>query len=80
MHLRISGYSPPPTPSESDTDYDPDALIWKLPVIHVEGEARGADMDEEVMRRIEGTVRMIGDNAVRWTLVRLAVPLIASGN
>ncbi|KIK55583.1 hypothetical protein GYMLUDRAFT_47798 [Collybiopsis luxurians FD-317 M1] len=47
--------------------YDP--LVYALPVIHVEGEFRGSDVDETVTRRARGTVRMIGDRAIRWNLI-----------
>lgn len=50
-----------------DPPYDP--LVYVLPVIHVVGEFRGSDVDESVARRARGTIRMIGDRAVRWNLV-----------
>jgi len=50
------------------TDYNP--LVYLLPVIHFEGEFRGSDVDARAHRRARGTVRMIGDGAVRWTMVR----------
>ncbi|KAF5392707.1 hypothetical protein D9757_000978 [Collybiopsis confluens] len=47
--------------------YDP--LVYILPVIHIEGEFRGSDVDETAARRARGTIRMIGDRAVRWNLI-----------
>ncbi|KAK7064567.1 hypothetical protein R3P38DRAFT_2825298 [Favolaschia claudopus] len=64
MTLRVARYSRSPRPPPGA---DPRALIWRLPIIHVEGESRGTDTDETA-RVIEGTVRMIGDNAVRWSM------------
>ncbi|KAK7467479.1 hypothetical protein VKT23_004532 [Stygiomarasmius scandens] len=49
------------------TDYNP--LVYLLPVIHFEGEFRGSDVDARAHRRARGTVRMIGDGAVRWTMI-----------
>ncbi|KAJ7102329.1 hypothetical protein B0H15DRAFT_814162 [Mycena belliarum] len=65
MTLHVAGYSPPPRPPPGA---DPKALIWMLPVIHVVGDSRGTDTDESTGRVIEGTVRMIGDGAVRWSM------------
>ncbi|KAJ6574698.1 hypothetical protein B0H19DRAFT_1125332 [Mycena capillaripes] len=65
MTLRVARYSPPPRPPSGA---DPNELIWLLPIIHVEGESRGTDTDETSARVIEGTVRMIGDGAVRWSM------------
>lgn len=72
MTLRVSGYSKPPDP---DPLYEPssrelESLVWKLPVIHVVGESTGSDIDADVVRQVGGTVRMIGDGAVRWSLVK----------
>lgn len=67
MSLRIVRYSPPPRPPPGA---DPRALIWRLPIIHVAGESHGTDTDEVSTRVVEGTVRMIGDGAVRWSMVR----------
>ncbi|KAG7085864.1 hypothetical protein E1B28_003397 [Marasmius oreades] len=55
-------------PSSND-HYDP--LVYTLPIIHIFGEYRGSDVDENARRVCRGTVRMIGDRAVRWTLVSL---------
>ncbi|KAJ7770858.1 hypothetical protein DFH07DRAFT_879913 [Mycena maculata] len=65
MTLRITQYSPPPRPPPGA---DPNQLLYRLPVIHVAGESRGTDTDEGSGRAIEGTVRMIGDGAVRWSM------------
>ncbi|KAJ7356950.1 hypothetical protein DFH08DRAFT_771226 [Mycena albidolilacea] len=65
MSLRIARYSPPPRPPPGA---DPRALIWRLPIIHVAGESHGTDTDEVSTRVVEGTVRMIGDGAVRWSM------------
>lgn len=55
--------------SKFPTDPDLDSLVWRLPIIHVEGQSQGSDVDENAVRHIRGTVRMIGDGAVRWSLV-----------
>ncbi|KAJ7919037.1 hypothetical protein B0H13DRAFT_1606487 [Mycena leptocephala] len=65
MTLRVARYERPPRPPPGA---DPRALIWRLPIIHVEGESRGTDTDEDRGRVVEGTVRMIGDGAVRWSM------------
>ncbi|KAJ7081970.1 hypothetical protein C8R43DRAFT_909731, partial [Mycena crocata] len=70
MNLRVVRYSAPP---RAPPGADPDALIWRLPVIHIEGDSRGTDQDENAGRVVEGTVRMIGDGAVRWSMVRVLV-------
>ena len=80
--MRITGYSrPPPKPvpaplpetsqdSAADEAVDPAALIWHLPVIHFNGESTVADSSgPQSTRKIKGTVKMIGDGAVLWTLV-----------
>lgn len=54
-------------PASPASTYDP--LVYALPVIHVVGEFRGSDVNESVARRARGTVRMIGDRAIRWNLV-----------
>ncbi|KAL0068284.1 hypothetical protein AAF712_004671 [Marasmius tenuissimus] len=53
--------------TKSEASYDP--LVYALPIIHISGEYRGSDVDEHAQRRCRGTVRMIGDRAVRWTLI-----------
>lgn len=79
MALRVKGYSPPPDPEfKSPLDTAPlrsiqESLLYTLPVIHLEGESRGSDLDSTVMRHVTGTVRMIADGAVRWTLVRCSL-------
>jgi hypothetical protein len=82
MTLRVSGYSPPPDPDAepestsnvTSTTFSPkcalESLVYTLPVIHLEGESRGSDVDATVLRHVKGTVRMITDGAVRWSLVR----------
>ncbi|KAF8876277.1 hypothetical protein BD779DRAFT_1561102 [Infundibulicybe gibba] len=69
MNLRVSGYSNPVLPDDVKLDSlsGPELLTWKLPIIHVEGTSRGSDLDTDVLRKIEGTVRMIGDNAFDGT-------------
>ncbi|KIY47226.1 hypothetical protein FISHEDRAFT_73057 [Fistulina hepatica ATCC 64428] len=66
-HQRSSSH-----PSESGSDmldrFDPDALVWQLPIIHVEGESRGSDVDLNLQRKLKGTVRMIADGVVRWSM------------
>ena len=67
MTLRVSKYSwpaPPTFPSGSNSTH---ASTSRLPTIHVEGEMAG--IDQEVIRYLKGTVSMIGDGAVRWSLV-----------
>ncbi|KAJ6519434.1 hypothetical protein C8R45DRAFT_951468 [Mycena sanguinolenta] len=65
MTLRVVRYTRPPRPPAGA---DPRALMWRLPVIHIEGESRGTDTDETSARVVAGTVRMIGDGAVRWSM------------
>ncbi len=72
MSLRVSGYSKPPTPPpgyQGSSDNPLSSLVYTLPIIHVEGESRGSDLDDAAHRQIKGTVRMIGDGVVRWSLV-----------
>ncbi|KAF8830184.1 hypothetical protein HHX47_DHR2000655 [Lentinula edodes] len=54
-------------PASPASTYDP--LVYALPIIHVVGEFRGSDVNESVARRARGTVRMIGDRAIRWNLI-----------
>ncbi|KAK0469311.1 uncharacterized protein EV420DRAFT_1633727 [Desarmillaria tabescens] len=71
MSLRVSGYSKPPTPPpdyHGSGDNPLSSLVYTLPIIRVEGESRGSDLDDGAHRQIRGTVRMIGDGAVRWSL------------
>ncbi|KIY65817.1 hypothetical protein CYLTODRAFT_424008 [Cylindrobasidium torrendii FP15055 ss-10] len=69
MRLKVAGYAPPPDPP---ADYEQlsvqDKLPYLLPIIEVEGAARGSDVDATASREISGTVRMIGDGTVRWQL------------
>lgn len=59
MRLRISGYTWPTAESASTAPL--------LPIIHVEGESAG--LETEPLRIMKGQVSMIGEGAVRWTLV-----------
>ncbi|GLB43061.1 hypothetical protein LshimejAT787_1205100 [Lyophyllum shimeji] len=70
MTLRVAGYSKPPIPDPSEPIREVDSLMWKLPVIHVEGESRGSDLehDSQIVRKVKGTVRMIRDGVVRWSM------------
>ncbi|KAF9014497.1 hypothetical protein BDZ89DRAFT_995144 [Hymenopellis radicata] len=69
MHLHVSGYLPPPdAPPDFDKLSPQDQLVYILPIIEVEGNSTGSDMDEAAERRIWGTVRLIGGGIVRWTL------------
>ncbi|KAF5378058.1 hypothetical protein D9615_007507 [Tricholomella constricta] len=70
MTLRVAGYSKPPQPDPDEmASREVENLVWKLPVIHIEGEARGSDVDSDsIVRKVKGTVRMIRDGAVRWSL------------
>src|SRR5262245_12087809 len=78
MTLRISGYSPRPSPPPAGVVKNPvtqeakmpvASLVYKLPIDHIEGTSRGSDIDSQILRRISGTARMIGEGAVRWSLV-----------
>ncbi|KAF8063621.1 hypothetical protein FPV67DRAFT_255019 [Lyophyllum atratum] len=68
MTLRVAGYSKPPKPDPSICESD--SLVWKLPVIHVEGESKGSDLenDSQMVRNVQGTVRMVKDGAIRWSM------------
>ncbi|EGN97278.1 hypothetical protein SERLA73DRAFT_183958 [Serpula lacrymans var. lacrymans S7.3] len=66
MTVKVVGYSkPPPAPSSSS----PGGNERRLPIIHVEGESRGSDLSLETSRFMKGTVSMIGDGTIRWSLV-----------
>ncbi|KAJ7581398.1 hypothetical protein C8J56DRAFT_794030 [Mycena floridula] len=56
---------------ENEHHYEDPAtsLCYHLPIINVEGEAWGSDTDQNSPRKVKGTVRMIGDGAIRWSLV-----------
>ncbi|KAI0631873.1 hypothetical protein C8Q77DRAFT_169204 [Trametes polyzona] len=64
--LRITGYSPSPIPKYADR-----------PTIHVEGEMGGAewegsiDISNEDIRRVHGTVSMLSDGSVRWSITSM---------
>lgn len=65
VSLRITGYSPSPIPAYADR-----------PTIHVEGEMGGVgwdggiDIADEDIRRVHGTVSVLVDGSVRWSIVR----------
>jgi hypothetical protein len=61
MAIHITGYSQSPVPPGNTTH--------PLPTIHVEGESIGSDRSPHDVRRVKGTVGMIGDGAIRWSLV-----------
>lgn len=61
MTIRITGYSQSALPPGSTTR--------PLPTIHVEGESIGSDRSLHDVRKVKGTVGMIGDGAIRWSLV-----------
>ncbi|KAG5650864.1 hypothetical protein H0H81_010724 [Sphagnurus paluster] len=66
MTLRVTGYSKPPVPKPEEIPVgEVESLVWKLPIIHIEGEATGSN--SEITRKIQGTVRMLKDGAVRWS-------------
>ncbi|KAH8827848.1 hypothetical protein DL96DRAFT_1600622 [Flagelloscypha sp. PMI_526] len=65
LTFRVSHYSPPPP---CPLDADPTDLCWRLPIIHITGEGRGSEWDPQIKRTVKGTVRMIGDGAVRWSM------------
>ncbi|KAG6860141.1 hypothetical protein C0995_015246 [Termitomyces sp. Mi166 len=69
--LRIVGYSRPPEPDFSQLELrDLDAPVWKLPIIHIEGISHGPHDDPGThnTRIVKGTVRMVKDGAIRWSL------------
>ena len=57
MTIRVTGYSQSPVPSGS--------TIHPLPTIHVEGESIGSDRSQYDVRRVKGTVGMIGNGVIR---------------
>ena len=61
MAIYITGYSQSPIPPGSTTH--------PLSTIHVEGESIGSDRSQYDVRRVKGTVGMIGDGAICWSLV-----------
>ncbi|EIW53092.1 uncharacterized protein TRAVEDRAFT_135500 [Trametes versicolor FP-101664 SS1] len=66
VSLRITGYSPSPIPAYADR-----------PTIHVEGEMGGVgwdggiDIADEDIRRVHGTVSVLADGSVRWSITSL---------
>ncbi|KAH7911253.1 hypothetical protein BJ138DRAFT_1113354 [Hygrophoropsis aurantiaca] len=61
--LRVARYSEAPLPP-NNSPTDP-----RLPpVIHFEGESIGTDTSLNDLRKVTGTVGVIGDGAVRWTM------------
>ncbi|KAJ7441846.1 hypothetical protein B0H11DRAFT_2349001 [Mycena galericulata] len=44
------------------------ALLYRLLVVHIAGASRSTETDEASACAIEGTVRMVGDGAVRWSM------------
>ncbi|KAI8968635.1 hypothetical protein BD414DRAFT_504186 [Trametes punicea] len=66
LSLRITGYSPSPVADFADR-----------PTIHVEGEMGGAwwqgdvDAETEDIRRVHGTVSMLPDGHVRWSITSM---------
>lgn len=72
MTLHVVGYSsPPPKPTKpiKKHNYGLDSLVWKLPVIHVEGHSKGSDRNIDDVRKVRGSVRMLQCGSVRWSLV-----------
>ncbi|KAJ8489022.1 hypothetical protein ONZ45_g13737 [Pleurotus djamor] len=74
LTLRVTGYLPPPAlpPNYLGSTRSPlteaEALVYKLPIILVEGQAVGSDHHPSEERVMKGSIRMIGDGAVRWTM------------
>lgn len=59
LTIRIVGYSPCPI-----------AGFEHRPTIHIEGEMGGSGwLDNADARSINGTVGMIGDGTIRWSIV-----------
>ena len=71
--LRITGYSAPALAAFPDR-----------PTIHVEGEMGGAgwvgsiDVNDDDVRHVHGSVSMLPDGSVRWSLVSLVPYLLRS--
>ena len=61
----MTGYFQSPIP--------PGSTIHPLPTIHVEGESIGSDRSPHDVRRVKGAVGMIGDGAIRCSLVSRTV-------
>ncbi|KAG2073817.1 hypothetical protein BDR04DRAFT_1072334 [Suillus decipiens] len=64
LTIRITGYSESPIPPGSTTR--------PLPTIHVEGESIGSDRSIDDLRKVTGSVSVIGDGAIRWRMVSTA--------
>lgn len=62
------------SPSSQEEDLS-GLLCYRLPIIHIEGESRGSDEDANMRRYVSGTVRMMGDGSVRWSMVDHLLPL-----
>jgi hypothetical protein len=83
VSFSVQGYERPPTPpttaGENDSDNDVFRgrhcvyLIYQLPIIHIAGQAIDPDTENDFHWKIKGTVRMIGGDAVRWSLVCLGL-------
>ncbi|KAH7917433.1 hypothetical protein BV22DRAFT_937050 [Leucogyrophana mollusca] len=61
LAVRITGYSKAPIPPSSSTR--------PLPTIHLEGESIGSDRDPNDGRKMKGSISMISDGAIRWTML-----------
>ncbi|KAG2049350.1 hypothetical protein BDR06DRAFT_919248 [Suillus hirtellus] len=59
--VRITGYS--------ESRIPPGSTTRALPTIHFEGESLGSDRSLNELRKVTGTVSMIGDGAIRWQTV-----------
>jgi len=72
--LRVDHYEKPPLPDLSaEESADPKtALVYRLPVIHVVGESHFNSELDVMSRKMVGTVRAIGDGAIRLSLVSKA--------
>ncbi|KAG1782130.1 hypothetical protein EV702DRAFT_508189 [Suillus placidus] len=64
LTIRITGYSESPIP--------PGRTTRPLPTIHVEGESIGSDRSLDDLRKVTGTVSIIADGAIRWSMVSTA--------
>ncbi|KAF5349791.1 hypothetical protein D9758_010186 [Tetrapyrgos nigripes] len=59
-----------PVPGNTSTTQQPyNPLVYTLPIIHITGKYSGS---QHVIRVARGTVRMIGDGAVRWSLIDIS--------
>lgn len=64
LTIRITGYSESPIP--------PGSTARPLPTIHVEGESIGSDRSIDDLRKVTGSVSVIGNGAIRWRMVSTA--------